>query len=187
MDLHSRIFQLLEQAGTPYERITHKPVDSCQYSRLVREEAGWNGFGSKCILFHAKEVFHLVVTHAERALNGRRFKKVFGTKNMRFASPDEVLRVTGAGVGSVPPFCVLDATLPHHVDASLFEAPRFQFNPARPTESVAISGPDLLKVYRLLDNPVQVFQALSDDDYRFFTLAEFMEQSTGPETPAGQA
>ena len=88
MNAYDSVIALLEAQGAEYERISHGVVKGCEDSLACRREAGWTGASSKCILFHAKGNFHLVVTTAEEKINGRKFKKQFGTKNIRFASPD---------------------------------------------------------------------------------------------------
>jgi Ala-tRNA(Pro) deacylase len=155
--VRARILERLKAAGVPFETLTHPPVASCEDSACHRSAAGWAGVGSKCILFHAKGRFYLVVTTADREIKARRFKQPFGTKDIRFATPEEVRRETGCAVGSVPPFGHDGEGLQIFVDERIFEAGHFMFNPAVPTESVRIPAEGLRRVYAGGPDTVTVF------------------------------
>ena len=147
MSVYDAIITLLDKAHVPFESIEHDPVESCEDSLAHRNAAGWSGASSKCILFHAKERFYLVVTTADRMIKARNFKKPFGTKNIRFATPEEALEQTGCRIGSMPPFGFENAELPIFVDRAIFNHIEFMFNPADPTKSFKIITPHLAVVY----------------------------------------
>lgn len=161
MSPRERIERVLE--GVAAERLKHPPVAGCDDSLAHRTATGWTGASSKCILFHAKGKFYLVVTTAEREIKARRFKKPFGTKDIRFATPEEVTAQTGCTVGSLPPFGVPEA-IPIFVDGRIFDAANFMFNPADPELSVKIATADLRRVLKSLPNPVTVFSPQPDGD-----------------------
>ena len=48
--------------------------------------------------------FYLAVLSAARRFSSKDFKRLIGAKGIRFATPEEVLRVTGCLSGAVPPF-----------------------------------------------------------------------------------
>lgn len=164
------ILALLARLGVPYDLLPHPPVTGCDDSVRHRTAAGWSGASSKCIVFHAKGAFYLVVTTAEVEIKARRFKKPFGTKDIRFATPDEVRAATGCEVGSVPPFGHPAPDLPIFVDARIAAADFFLFNPAVPTESVRIAGSDVARVFAALPNPVTWF-AEGADGFEFTPVA----------------
>lgn len=175
MSIYRSIITLLEASGAEYERITHEAVRGCEDSRAHRMNAGWTGASSKCILFHAKGNFHLVVTTADEKINGRKFKKQFGTKNIRFASPDEVGLHTGCEIGSMPPFAVSDPDLPIYVDARILDFDHFMFNPARPDESLRLKTSELPRIYERSPNPVKWFHPAEDGKFEFSGAPEFNE------------
>jgi prolyl-tRNA editing enzyme YbaK/EbsC (Cys-tRNA(Pro) deacylase) len=170
--------RLLAEQGVAFQTLEHPAVATCEDSAAHRAAAGWDGLGSKCILFHCKGAFHLVATHAQRQINGRRFKKEFGSKNMRFATPEEVAEHTGCAIGSLPPLGHLPragAAPPRlFVDQAVLDATRFMFNPGVPTMSLRLAGPDLARVFRALPPdpaPVRVFRVLDEAAYEFQDLA----------------
>jgi prolyl-tRNA editing enzyme YbaK/EbsC (Cys-tRNA(Pro) deacylase) len=135
-----------------------------------RREAGWEGQSSKCILFHARGRFYLVVTTADREIKARLFKRPFGTKDIRFATPEEVRAATGCEVGSVPPFGHSAPDLPVFVDGRILAGGHFLFNPAVPTESLRLGAQDLRRVYAALPNPVTVFDEDAEGRLAFAPL-----------------
>lgn len=146
-------------------------MTGCDDSVARRAAAGWTGASSKCIVFHAKGAFHLVVTTAEVEIKARRFKQPFGTKDIRFATPEEVRAATGCEVGSVPPFGHPAPELPIFVDARIGAAETFMFNPAVPTESARIAGADVARVLAALPNPVTWFAEGADGVLEFTPVA----------------
>jgi len=157
MRVYKNIKGILSELNIPFEEMEHPPVMTCEDSARYRAERGWKGVGSKNILFHAKGRFYLVVTKAEKEIKARRFKKEFGTKNIRFATPDEVKEITDCEIGALPPFGYLNKELPIYVDEEIFEHDYFMFNPAVHTKSIRIRTEDLRKIYTSIDQPVKFF------------------------------
>ena len=157
MKVYENILRLLKEGGISYEEMEHPPVKTCEDSLKYRADYGWNGKGSKNILLHAKGRFYLVVTIAEKEIKAKRFKKEFNTKNIRFASSEEVKKITECEVGALPPFGYLNKELPIYVDEEIFQHEYFMFNPALHTKSIRIKTDDLKKIYRLVDQPVKFF------------------------------
>ncbi|RLB08876.1 MAG: hypothetical protein DRG39_08270 [Deltaproteobacteria bacterium] len=157
MEVYENIKNILNKLGIPFDEMEHPPVKTCDDSAKYRGEHGWKGIGSKNILFHAKAKFYLVVTTAEKEIKARRFKREFGTKNIRFATPDEVKEITGCEIGALPPFGYLNKMLPIYVDEDIFQHEHFMFNPAIHTKSIRIKTEDLKKIYISIDQPVKFF------------------------------
>ncbi len=157
MEIYENILRILRELNISYEQIDHPPVRTCENSMKYRKEHGWEGVGSKNIIFHAKERFYLVVTTSEKEVKARRFKKEFGTKNIRFATPEEVKEVTGCEIGAIPPFGYKNKDLPIYVDEEIFGNEYFMFNPAIHTKSIRIRSEDLLRIYKFIENPVKIF------------------------------
>jgi Ala-tRNA(Pro) deacylase len=164
----SRILALLEETGVEYESLDHPPVSSCDDSLARRQAAGWTGASSKCILFHAKGVFHLVVTTADRAINARHFKKQFGTKNIRFAKPEEVLEHAGCAIGSLPPVLPGVPDVTSFVDRAILVQEHFMFNPADPERSLRILSRDLPRLLKASGSRVVWFADNAEGRLDFF-------------------
>ncbi|MCX5833358.1 MAG: hypothetical protein NTV99_02370 [Deltaproteobacteria bacterium] len=165
MSVYENIRRMLQRLEIPFEEIDHLAVSGCEDSQHFRQQAGWSGASSKCILFHAKGRYYLVVTMAEKEIVARLFKKEFGTKDIRFAKLEELTRWTGCEPGAVSPFGHIREELPYYIDEDIFKAEYFMFNPAVPTRSMRIRTGDLRKVYAALPNPVRYFT--EDEEGRF--------------------
>jgi Ala-tRNA(Pro) deacylase len=149
--------------GIEIEEISHKEVHTTDDSKQERTAQGWTeGIGSKNLVFHAKGKFYLVVTTAEKEIKARKFKKEFGTKDIRFAYQEELSEHTGCEIGSIPPFGYLNEELPIFVDSQIFTYPYFMFNPAVNTKSIRIKTDDLKKIYQTIKNPVKLFTITED-------------------------
>jgi len=157
MEVYENILRILRKLNISYEQMEHPPVKTCEDSMRYRKEHGWEGVGSKNIIFYAKGKFYLVVTMAEKEIKARRFKKEFGTKNIRFAKPEEVKEITGCEIGAIPPFGYKNRDLPIYVDHEIFENEYFMFTPAIHTKSIRIRAEDLLRIYKSVENPVKIF------------------------------
>ena len=82
----------------------------------------------------------------QRSEDSKAFKKVGGFKSTRFASPEEVLAITGCVPGAVPPFGSVWG-LRTFLDSSLQEqGPSINFNAGLRTFSVAMSLDDYVAI-----------------------------------------
>lgn len=163
MNNHDRIITILESKEIPFDCITHAVSQSCEDSRAYREAAGLVGQGSKNIVFHARGKFYLVTTLAEKSIRARNFKHEFGTKDIRFASQEEITTAIDATIGSIPPFGFENTQIPLYVDAEIFDHEYFIFNPSIATESVRVKTTDLRKIYDDMANPIRYFRANEEE------------------------
>ncbi len=161
-EVYNNIIAILNALNISYVEIEHPEVKTCEDSVRYRKEKGLTGIGSKNILFHAKGKFYLVVTMANKEIKARRFKKQFGTKNIRFANESELFNITACKSGSLPPFGYLNKELPIYVDKEIFDHKTFMFNPAIPTKTICINTKDLAKIYKDIDQPVTLFFVIND-------------------------
>ena len=163
MSAYENIINILESNNISYDQIEHGEVSSSASSMEFRKEAGWtDGNGSKNIIYHAKEnFFHIVTTH-DAMFKARVFKKQFGTKNIRFATPEELDTHTGCKIGSIPPFGYTNSELPIFVDARIFDTEYFMFTPADNFKSLRVKTTDLLKIYKIIENSVKFFSFIDE-------------------------
>lgn len=159
---YQNIILELGRLGIQFQEIDHEESHSCDESKSMRLSAGLDGVGSKNIVFHAKGNFYLVTTEGDTQIRARNFKHEFGSKDIRFASQDEITGLINATIGSIPPFGFEHTTLPIYVDAHIFEHPYFCFNPALPTKSIQIRTEDLRKIYSSLPNSIKFFRQTED-------------------------
>lgn len=176
MTNRERIISLLDSLGIPYDLIEHEESHTCEDSKRLRDAAGMVGQGSKNIIFHARGRFYLVTTLADKSIKARNFKHEFGTKDIRFASQEEISPILNATIGSIPPFGFGNIEIPLYVDEEIFDAEYFIFNPSVPTESLRIATIDLRQVYESLGNPVKYFRA-SEEEFMVQNFEEFNESN----------
>ena len=158
MSNYERILSILDTDGIAYNLIEHPESHSCEESKEFRDAAGLTGVGSKNIVFHAKGKFYLVTTIAEKSIKARNFKHEFGTKDIRFASQEEITGAFDATIGSIPPFGFSNVEIPIYVDAEIFGSEYFIFNPSIATKSLRLKTVDLHRAYEKLSNPVKFFR-----------------------------
>ncbi|MBP8016869.1 YbaK/EbsC family protein [Candidatus Gracilibacteria bacterium] len=157
MDNYRRIKDILEKLNIRYDEIEHAKSNSCEDSKKFRNEKGLIGLGSKNIIFHCKANFYLVTTYGDKQIKARNFKHEFGSKDIRFATQDEITSLIGSVIGSIPPYGFENENVPIYVDSEIFESDFFIFNPSIATKSIRISTLDLKKVYENLKNPIKYF------------------------------
>ena len=91
--------------------------------------------------------FALFVLSAARKLNNKAIKKEFKSKNVRFATAEELAALTGGlKPGSVPPFGRPIIDLDLYVDCSIEENSVIAFNCGSLTDSVVMSVDNYLKI-----------------------------------------
>lgn len=146
------------------KEINHPESTSCNESKKFREEHWLEWIGSKNIVFHCKRNFYLVTTTWEKQIKARKFKKEFGSKDIRFASKEEIDALWLGKIWSVPPFGFENIEIPIFVDSEIFDQKFFIFNPSDPCKSIQIKTEDLKKVYVSLKNPVKFFK-ISEEDF----------------------
>ncbi len=144
MDVTGRILKLLEKHEVPFRHLEHAETRTSEESALVRGEPLRNG--AKAIVLKVDETFMVFVTSAARRLDSGKIRSHFGARKSRFATPDELLELTGLVPGSVPPFGPPVLDLPIFVDPTVFENDRVAFNAGSLTESIILSSDDYRQV-----------------------------------------
>ncbi len=157
MTNYERILEKLRLLDISFQEIEHPESHSCDESKAFRDAQNLSGIGSKNIIFHCKWNFYLVTTTGEKLIKARNFKHEFGSKDIRFASQEEITTLITATIGSIPPFGFENPTIPIFIDAEIFSHEFFIFNPSIPTKSIQIKTEDLKKIYESLPNPVKYF------------------------------
>lgn len=155
--LYENIKNILKNLKINYQEITHQASKSCDHSKELRKEQWLEGIGSKNIIFHAKGKYYLVTTLGNKDIKARNFKRQFGTKDIRFASQEEITKEINGIIGCIPPFWFENKDIPLFVDTEIFDYEYFIFNPWDAEKSIQIKTSDLKKVYENLKNPVILF------------------------------
>lgn len=158
---YNKIIEIISQFE--YQELSHIETISCENSAKVRKEAWLIWIWSKNLLFHCKWKFYLVTTIWTKDIEARNFKKEFWSKDIRFATKEELFDLLEANIWSVPPFWFSSSNLPIYIDQEIFEHEYFIFNPSVPTRSIQIKTSDLKQIYDSLPNPIKYFKWKNDE------------------------
>ena len=140
------IKKLLDQEGITYKVSEHEPVYTSEEAARVRGVGLKTGV--KALVFKtAEESFIMGLVAADKRIASKKLAKITGTKRLRLASPEEVLKITGCEVGSVHPFGNLHS-LPTYLDRSILENEMVNFNVGLHTVSIYMKSEDLIKAIK---------------------------------------
>lgn len=138
------ITDLLDGHSITYRKIHHEPASTSATSARVRNED--LSIGGKSILLKVNSSFKLFVLSAALRLDSSRIKKHFRARKLRFATPEELLKLTGLSPGSVPPFGKPILPFELYVDHSILKNQQIAFNAASLTDSVVMEVEDYLQI-----------------------------------------
>ena len=155
MNIYTNIIKLL--SSYKHQEITHWKSQSCNDSKQFRKEAWLEWIWSKNILFHCKWNFYIVITIWDKEIKARNFKKEFWSKDIRFATQEEITQIIWAQIGSIPPFWFDNEFLPMYIDNEIFLHEHYIFNPWDPNKSIQIFTKDLKNIYNKMNNPIKYF------------------------------
>src|SRR5688572_26350580 len=93
---------LLESKGVTVEVLRHAPVFTSEEAAAVRGTP--LASGAKALICKVDDRFVMIVLPADRKLSGKAVRSSEGAKSVRFASREEVERLTRLTPGSIPPF-----------------------------------------------------------------------------------
>lgn len=133
---------MLDSAGVDYRYVEHGATRTSQESADARGES--IRIGGKSLVLRVGETFRVCVLSAERQINSNRVRRHFGENKARFATPEELLELTGLVPGCVPPFGPPVLDLPNCLDEAFLENDRIAFNAGSLTCSIVMPlGPYL--------------------------------------------
>lgn len=138
------IRSLLEENGVPYREMTHAPTRTSEESAAARGEP--QSIGGKALLIKIRGEFRLFVLSAARKLDNRALKDRFGVQETRFATPEEILDLTGLVPGSIPPFGRPVLPFDLYADESVLENDQIAFNAGSLTTSMVMPREDWVRL-----------------------------------------
>lgn len=133
----------LRSTGVAFQLLAHAPTRTSEEAAAVRGTA--LGSGAKALVLYADAQPIHVVLAADLRVDGGRLRGILGARKLRFATPDELLALTGCPPGAVPPFAHLFG-LPGLVDEGLRARREVAFNAGSTHVSVIMGGPDYLRL-----------------------------------------
>lgn len=156
MEFHpivQKIKKLLESRQIKYGYFEHEPVRTSEEAAKIRVgftlKQGAKALIVKLYLRGGAEKFVMLVVPGDARFDGKKVKKLFDAKDLRFATEEEVGAVTGGVlVGGVPPFGSLFG-LETCVDPQVAQNDKIIFNAGDRRVSVAL----LVSDYILAESP----------------------------------
>lgn len=135
VQVFDQITAMLTNAHIPFESYAHEPVHTSEEAAKVRNTpVSW---GAKAIVMFADDKPVMVVVGGDKKVDMKSFKKQFGVKDLRMATPEEVIQVTGVPIGAVPPFGHIFAIL-LYMDRKIQENETVVFNAGLHNKSISL-------------------------------------------------
>ena len=132
--MYHALCALLTREGVSYRTVHHAPTLTSEESARARGED--IRIGGKALVVKVGEDCRLFVLSAARNLDSLAIKHHFAVKKIRFASPEELLQLTGLVPGSVPPFGKPLLPFELFIDASILANEKIAFNAGSLTDSI---------------------------------------------------
>ena len=145
--ISDRLVAYLKENGASFRSLSHEAVRTSEEAARVRGTPLEQG--AKALVFRADGDAVLLVLPADRRVDSKTFKRIFGVKNLQMISADELCERTGLEQGAVPPFGHL-LGFKTYVDEGLLSLPQISFNAGSRTFSVILDVAD----YRRLAHPI---------------------------------
>jgi prolyl-tRNA editing enzyme YbaK/EbsC (Cys-tRNA(Pro) deacylase) len=138
------IKRILDGKGIDYQISEHEAVYTSEDAARVRGADLRTGV--KALVTKTSEGgLLLVLVRADKRADLEKIALLEGTRKLRLASPEEVLRTTGCEIGSVPPFGHV-TKLKTYFDREILENEFVNFNAGLHTVSVRMKSGDLKSV-----------------------------------------
>jgi Ala-tRNA(Pro) deacylase len=136
-----RLNAWLHSSGVSFTVLRHEPVFTSEQAAAVRGTP--LASGAKALIVKGGDNFLLLVLPADRKLDSRKARDSLGVKSLRFASKDEVLKMTGLQPGSIPPFGSLFG-LSTYCDPALGDNASINFNAGDHAISIQMAFDDFI-------------------------------------------
>jgi Ala-tRNA(Pro) deacylase len=149
--VYEALRRMLDGAGVAYREAEHEAARTSEESAAARGEP--LNVGGKALVLRVGGEFRLFVLSAARRLDSKKVQAHFTDRRIRFATPQELLLLTGLVPGAVPPFGHPVLPFELYVDESILRNDRVAFNAGLLTRSMVLSREDYLRLAR----PVEVF------------------------------
>jgi len=149
-----KIKELLEKEDLWYDYLKHDPVRTSQEASRVRPDKYTLSQGAKALIVRIREdggekYFVMLVVPGDERFNFEKTKELLRAKDIRFATEQEVIEITGGvELGGIPPFGNLFG-LKVYADTKVLANDKIIFNAGDRRVSIAITTKD----YKRLVDP----------------------------------
>ena len=137
--------RLLDESGLRYEISEHEPVYTSEDAARIRGEDIRTG--AKALIFKSKDSFVLCIVPGDRKIDMKKLKAITRCKDVRMATPEEVLKVSGCEIGSVHPVGTLMG-LKTYADKRIFDNEYVNFNAGLHTASIRMKSRDFVELVK---------------------------------------
>ncbi len=136
----------LDELSVPYQRLAFSPSTEKGASSVASALGFKNSQLVKTLIFETSDDEHVLVMLAadKNAISGH-LKRAIGSRNIRLAQPEKVIRVTGYEIGSIPPFHWQPPGFRTFIDASLMGEEVLGVGAGVWGEEIIIAPADLVK------------------------------------------
>ena len=142
--MFNNIKTLLNSKSIEFRTVHHEPTKTSEDSAKARGEE--LSIGGKGLILKIDDTFKLFILSASKKLDSSAIKRRFNAKSIRFATVEELFKLTGLVPGSVPPFGKPIIDLELYVDNSIVKNEKIAFNAGSLTDSIIMSVKDYLEV-----------------------------------------
>lgn len=155
MNYHPVVYKIIAQLKKNkiwYETFEHEPVKTSEEAAKVRTGYSLKQ-GAKAMIIRAKKnkkdkKFIMLVLPGDLRFNNDKVKKVLETKDIRFATPEEIDTLTGGvQIGGVPPFGNL-FNIDVITDLKLLENEKIIFNAGDRCFSIAMKSKNYIDLVK---------------------------------------
>lgn len=124
-ELHHRLKKLLSHVH--YLEVEHEASLTCAQSAKARGKD--QKIGGKTLLLKDKNGFRLFTMSAALEFDSQKARQILKSHKLRFATTEELMELTGAVSGALPPFGRPLQNLDLYIDQSVLDNEEMAFNP----------------------------------------------------------
>lgn len=144
-EVYAQIIAMLRGNHVEHEAYEHVAVKTSEEAAKIRNTP--LHAGAKALVMFADEKPIMVTVSGDEKVDTKAFKELYGVRDLRMATPEEVQRVTGVPIGAVPPFGHI-FNIPLYMEKGLQGNQKVFFNAGLHTKSVSMSEKDYEKIAR---------------------------------------
>lgn len=144
-DVFAQIKELLIKKRISFQVKEHLPTPTSEDSARERNEP--LRIGAKALVIKADERFIMVIVPGDRKIDSQKLKRTLNAKKLRFATVEELEKLTGLKPGAVPPWGNL-FNLPTLMEKSFLEEEYLAFNAGSLTTSIKMKVKDYIEAVK---------------------------------------
>ena len=138
-EVYAKIIMMIKENAFVFESYEHVAVKTSEEAAKIRNTPLHEG--AKALVMYADDTPIMMVLPADLKADLTAFKHAFHVRDLRMATPDEVLKITGVPIGAVPPFGhIFGISL--YLDEGLRDNKEIVFNAGLHTKSVRMAEKD---------------------------------------------